>query len=194
MSPAVRTTWSEEQFDRAMSLRGRVSAAAAGRICGGIPGSTIARWWKGQRPRFKYAEAQAAGEYFVPKGWGKMPEGLRKRRRAETKARSNRRYYYRQRGVFHRKWNPDPALAPLNNLWFPGESVLEFIRNQMPDTEARRRLRDYVPGLRRFDELTGGRQPWLRYDSADAMFCHLGLVLSEMDLEPMYSGLPPKRR
>lgn len=191
---STKTVWSPEDYERAMSYKGRRSAAVVQRITG-IPATTVRGWWRGIQPKFMYTEAQKAGQYPKPPGTPPLPPDERRRRMLETKRLNNkknwRKYYHRYKGIYHPVFNPDPGLIPLHQLWLPGLAVLEFIRSRWTHEQVMEVLEPARNGgeYRRYYELTRGKE-WIRYDAADALFVKLGLVLSEMDVEPLHCTVP----
>ena len=193
--------WPAESIEKALSLKGRVSKRTAERITG-IPASTIYLWWSGRSDPWR-GPGLAAGHRFTRRTHCKRGHALTPANRrqiggtdryqcARCKRNADRASGYRRRAVFHPQWNPDPELAPLHTLWLPAAEVAAFILSRMPKEDVPVQLGRESGSRQRWNSILSGRQPWLRLDAADDMFTKLGLVLSEMDVEPHYSTRPPK--
>lgn len=169
------------EYERAMSYKGRLSRNAAARITK-IPAGTIGGWWSGQMPKEEYTRRQKAGEYHLPTF---IPPDPKESQRKKTA--THRRWYYRTgpHRKFHPKWNPDPALAPLNKLWLKASEVVEILEEAAHYSEIRKQLP--LSDQRRLYDIYK-KQRWVRYDIADRIFTTIGLVLSSFELsEPVYA-------
>jgi hypothetical protein len=189
---STKTTWSPEQYERAMSYKGRVSGRVCERLTG-IPAPTVIRWWRGVRPKFMYTEAQKAGEYAVPKQHPAKPS-VRRRRILASKRRYNRKYKYRRAGVFHPEHNPDLSLAPLHNLWVLAEDMVALVRESYSDEEVVRIFPKNSHAQNNWYALTSGRKKWLRFDAADRILSELALNPVGLAHPPTYSTRVPKEK
>lgn len=191
-------TWPQASYEWAMSLRGTLTARAAEAETG-IPKGTIYAWWRGSRPRHGGVPGRRPPEprTHCKRGHRFTPENtydnrtIGRRQCLTCKRLKDRAYHYRRRGVYHPEWNPDEAVAPLHHLWLPGAQLAAFILERYSRSEVYQQLGKGSAALKRFEQVTNGRE-WLRFDTADRLFVALGLVLSELDLDPLYSTTPPK--
>lgn len=184
--------YTPEQYEQVMAYKGRVSSMVAARLTG-VNGYTIRGWWQGVRPKFMYTEAQRGRPTGIAPPNKYATEAERRAARLATKRRTNARhgkkYELRRRGIYDPVMNPGPV--PLHRLWLPGPAVLEFLLARWPADDIIKQLPKESGEYRRFYELRNGKR-WIRYDAADDLFIRLGLVVSEMDLDPVESGLVPK--
>lgn len=192
----VRVQWPQRSYEHAMSLKGKVSARRAEEETG-IPEMTIYYWWKGTRPLFKgkvqnqpTLENCRRGHPLRGDNITHLTNGHRQCRKCRLDAQ--RKWGYRMRGTFHPVHNPDPALAPLTQLWFPTKHVRDTIRLHHKDEESL-----YVAigggktasariwrGIRRLETT------WTRADRADRLLTQLRIPMVELG-DPTYSPQVP---
>lgn len=164
----------------------------------GIPWQTIANWWHGSKP---FAVATRAG---IPTGAHShcrnghpmsgdnvyINPGIDGKRQCRTCRRLTwRRDNWKRRRKFHPTLNPDLALAPLHMLWVPAAEVLALVDNEVGREDANQML-DH--GSRAWRELRRGRKVWLRFDTADRILSELGLHVSRLTSDPIYSTTRPQ--
>ena len=185
-----KTVWTPEQYEKAMSYKGKVSGGVAERLTG-IPAPTIYRWWRGVRPKFMYAEAQRAGLYAVPKQHPLKPS-VRRRRVLASKRKYNRKYKYRRHGIFHPEHNPDLSLAPLVNLWVLCEDMVALVLESYSQEEVLRIFPKQTHAQNTWFAMTSGRKKWLRFDAADRILSELALNPLGLAHQPIYSTTVPE--
>ena len=194
MTRKRNTIWGAANYAWAMSLQGHMNRAQAEDTTG-IPAGTIAGWWRGRPPLH---ESRTHTRRRPTCGQGHPLEGAniyhnRPGHRQCRTCRNAQRRAARRRQHFHATYNPDPLLAPLERLWLPADEVVRFVLSRYTDTGVRQQLDKNGGEYRRWYECVTEQRAWLRYDSADRLFIAIGLVVSEMDCEPVYGNVSPAK-